>query len=47
VLTTRITATAFGPNNAGVTRSAIVRFGSVLPSGYETLSWGNDMRLAD
>jgi general secretion pathway protein K len=39
VLTTRITATAFGPNNARVTRSAIVRFGPVLPSGYEVLAW--------
>jgi general secretion pathway protein K len=39
VLTTRITATAFGPNNARTTRSAIVRFGPVLPSGYEVLAW--------
>src|SRR5208282_4409974 len=47
VLTTRITATAFSPNNARVTRSAIVRLGTVLPSGYEILAWGNGMRLAD
>ena len=47
VLTTRITATAFSPNNARVTRSAIVRLGAVLPSGYEILAWGNGMRLAD
>jgi len=39
VLTMRITATAFGPNNARVTRSAIVRLGPVLPSGYEVLAW--------
>jgi hypothetical protein len=39
VLTTRITATAFGPNNARVTRSAIVRIGPMLPSGYEVLAW--------
>jgi general secretion pathway protein K len=39
VLTTRITATAFGPNNARVTRSAIVRLGAVLPSGYQVLAW--------
>ena len=41
LLTTRITATAFGPNSAQVTQSAIVRFGSALPSGYEILAWGN------
>jgi general secretion pathway protein K len=39
VLITRITATASGPNNARVTRSAIVRLGAVLPSGYEVLAW--------
>lgn len=41
VLTTRITATAFGPGNARVTRSAIVRFGAVLPNGYQVLAWGS------
>ena len=41
VVTTRITAAAFGPGNARVTRSAIVRFGAVLPSGYQVLAWGN------
>jgi general secretion pathway protein K len=39
VLTTRITATAFGPNNAQVTRSAIVRLGAALPRGYDVLAW--------
>jgi general secretion pathway protein K len=39
VLTTRITAIASGPNNARVTRSVIVRFGPVLPGGYEVLAW--------
>jgi len=39
VLTTRITATAFGSSNARAIRSAIVRFGSVLPRGYEVLAW--------
>jgi general secretion pathway protein K len=41
VLTTRITATAFGPSSASLTRSAIVRFGAVLPGGYQVLAWGN------
>ena len=39
VLTTRITATAFGPNGAEVTRSAVVRIGAALPDGYEILAW--------
>jgi general secretion pathway protein K len=41
VLTTRITATALGSGNANVTRSAVVRFGSVLPNGYQVLIWGS------
>jgi general secretion pathway protein K len=41
VLTTRITATAFGPGNARVTRFAIVRLGAALPSGYHVLAWGS------
>jgi general secretion pathway protein K len=41
VLTTRITATAFGSGNASATRFAIVRFGAALPSGYEVLAWGS------
>jgi general secretion pathway protein K len=39
VLTTRITAAASGPNSAQVTRSAVVRFGAVLPLGYQVLAW--------
>jgi general secretion pathway protein K len=39
VLTTRITAAAFGVGNASVTRSAIVRFGAALPAGYQVLAW--------
>jgi general secretion pathway protein K len=41
MLTTRITASAVGPSNAHATRSAIVRFGAMLPHGYEVLAWGN------
>jgi len=41
VLTTRITAIAFGPSNARVTRSAIVRLGAALPRGYEVIAWDN------
>jgi general secretion pathway protein K len=36
----RITAAAFGPGNARVTRSAIVRVGAMLPGGYAVLTWG-------
>jgi general secretion pathway protein K len=39
LLTVRITATAFGPDNARVTRSAIVRVGAALPGGYSVLAW--------
>jgi general secretion pathway protein K len=38
VLTTRITATAFGLGNARATRKAVVRVGAVLPRGYEVLA---------
>jgi general secretion pathway protein K len=41
VLTTRITATAFGAREARVTRSAVVRIGAPLPRGYQVLAWGN------
>jgi general secretion pathway protein K len=41
VLTVRIIAAAFGPGNARVTRTAIVRVGSTLPQGYATLAWGS------
>jgi general secretion pathway protein K len=36
----RITATAFGPSNARVKKSAIVRVGAMLPGGYAVLAWG-------
>jgi general secretion pathway protein K len=36
----RITATAFGPSNARVKNSAIVRIGAILPAGYAILAWG-------
>ena len=35
----RITATAFGPSNARVTKSAIVRVGATMPGGYAVLAW--------
>jgi len=40
MLTTRITATAFG-SGASATRFAIVRFGAALPSGYPSARWGS------
>ena len=36
----RMTATALGPGNARVQRSAIVRVGATLPGGYIVLAWG-------
>ena len=41
LLTVRITASAFGPGNARVTRLAIVRVGAMLPGGYVVLAWGS------
>lgn len=41
VLTVRITALAAGRDNARVTRSAVVRFGAMLPRGYVVLAWGS------
>ncbi len=41
VLMVRIRAFALGPNNGRATRSAVVRFGAVLPRGYEVLAWGS------
>ena len=40
VLTVRITAIAFGPDNARVGRRAITRVGAPLPGGYAVLAWG-------
>jgi general secretion pathway protein K len=42
LLTMRITAIASGPGSASATRSAVVRFGAALASGYQVLAWGND-----
>ena len=42
-LLVRMTATASGPNNARVQRSAIVRVGAALPGGYAVLAWGGDL----
>jgi general secretion pathway protein K len=39
-LIVRITATAFGPGNARVKKSAIVSVGAELPGGYTVLAWG-------
>jgi hypothetical protein len=38
MLTMRIAAAAFGPKSARVTRSAIIRLGAVLPSGYKIIA---------
>jgi general secretion pathway protein K len=39
-LIVRITASALGPGNARVARSAVVRLGT-LPGGYSVLAWGS------
>lgn len=39
VLTVRITALALGPSNARASRFAVIRFGAMLPRGYEVLAW--------
>jgi general secretion pathway protein K len=36
----RMTASALGPGNARVQRSAIARVGAMLPGGYIVLAWG-------
>jgi hypothetical protein len=41
VLTVRIIAAAYGPGNARVIHTAIVRVGASLPQGYTVLAWGN------
>jgi general secretion pathway protein K len=40
LLLVRITATAFGPGNARVSKAAILRVGAMLPGGYAVLAWG-------
>ena len=39
----RITASALGPSNARVQRSAIIRVGAGLPGGYTVLAWGSGL----
>ncbi|TMJ50196.1 MAG: general secretion pathway protein GspK [Alphaproteobacteria bacterium] len=39
----RITASALGPSNARVQRSAIIRVGAALPGGYTVLAWGSGL----
>jgi general secretion pathway protein K len=39
LITVRITATAFGPENSRITRSAIVNVAARLPGGYTILAW--------
>ena len=39
LVTARIRANAFGPGNAQVTKTAIVRVGAALPGGYAVLAW--------
>jgi general secretion pathway protein K len=41
--TMRITATAIGPGNARITRTAIVRLGAMLPRRYDVLYWGREL----
>jgi general secretion pathway protein K len=43
VLTVRITALAFGPGNARMTRTAVVRTGATLPHGYSVLAWSSSL----
>jgi len=40
-LIVRMTASALGPGNARVARSAIVRVGATLPGGYAVLAWSS------
>src|SRR5947209_11751092 len=42
-LTVRITALASGPDNARVTRTAVVRTAGTLPQGYTVLAWGTSL----
>ena len=41
LLTVRIEASAVGPSNARVSKTAIARVGAMLPGGYLVLAWGN------
>lgn len=39
LVTVRIHATALGPGNARISRTAVARVGSNLPQGYTLLAW--------
>jgi general secretion pathway protein K len=41
LLTVRIEASAVGPGNARVSKTAIARVGAMLPGGYSVLAWGS------
>ena len=45
MLTVRIKASAFGQDNARVTKTAVVRVGSVIQNGYAVLAWGSGNRF--
>ena len=45
LLTVRISATASGRDNARVSKTAIVRVGTMLQGGYAVLAWGNSNRF--
>ena len=42
IIIVRIRATALGPSNARVTKTAIVRVGAPMPGGYAVLAWGGN-----
>ena len=42
LITVRIEASAVGPSNARVSKTAIVRVGAMLPGGYAVLAWGSE-----
>jgi general secretion pathway protein K len=42
LVTVRIEASAIGPSNARVSKTAIVRVAAMLPSGYAVLAWGTE-----
>jgi general secretion pathway protein K len=41
IRTARIASVATGPRNARVSRTAVIRFGPMLPGGYGILAWGS------
>ena len=44
-LTVRISSLAAGPNNARVSRTAVLRIGAMLPQGYTVLAWSSGLDL--